>query len=389
MSTSDSLIEFVSGRHDPLRVWLGPAATETAEQVLQEELGPEADILTVPDHSVPILGPAVLVLSAADLGGPHRAELLELARQARPGRSIVLGGSRSRDTLMDAINTWRAFRLVPDQTPPGAIVEAVRGAHNACALELSVQRCARLLYQNCRQLSSTLEELRATQERLLHAERLATVGRVVGTLMVYAQDQLTRMEVFKAAQSHLKFQGPLSERLECALEGTNSFTTLLNDMLALSENRSMQTELRNELLDSVVESSTRLFRHDPLGRSRFIQTACHSSATVGIDRYRISHVLLNLLRNAAQATQEGDRIEVRTSREAHAALIEVEDAGVGMNDETLARIFTPFFTTKGTSGMGLGLRLAKATVERQGGTLDCTSTPGKGTCFRIRFPLAG
>jgi signal transduction histidine kinase len=389
MSTADSLLEFVSSRHDPLRVWLGPVASESAEQLLQEQLGPAAEIRIVPDTSRPLLGPAILVLSAADLEGPLRHALLELARQARPGRPIVLGGSASRETLMDAINIWRAFRLVPEQTPQGAIVEAVRGAHEAYALELSVQRCARLLHQNCRQLSGALEELRATQERLLHAERLATVGRVVGTLMLHARDQLARMELFKAAQSHLKAKGALGERLDCALEGTRSFTTLLNDMLALSENRSMQTELHNELLDAVVESSTRLFRHDPLGRSRSIETACRSSATVGIDRYRISHVLLNLLRNAAQATQEGDRIEVRTSREPHAALIEVEDAGVGMNEEILAQIFTPFFTTKGKSGMGLGLRLAKATVERQGGTLDCTSTPGKGTCFRIRFPIAG
>jgi signal transduction histidine kinase len=53
------------------------------------------------------------------------------------------------------------------------------------------------------------------------------------------------------------------------------------------------------------------------------------------------------------------------------------------------RIFSPFFTTKGQGGMGLGLRMSRAAVERQGGSLECTSQLGRGSRFRIRLPSAG
>jgi len=59
-----------------------------------------------------------------------------------------------------------------------------------------------------------------------------------------------------------------------------------------------------------------------------------------------------------------------------------------MDPRTLEQIYTPFFSTKGINGAGLGLRLSKSAVERHGGKLQCISTPGEGTCFRIRIPLA-
>jgi signal transduction histidine kinase len=105
------------------------------------------------------------------------------------------------------------------------------------------------------------------------------------------------------------------------------------------------------------------------------------------DRNRLRHALLNLLRNAAQATTPTDCLRVRTRREGTVARIEVEDTGEGMAPETMNRIFTPFFTTKGTSGMGLGLRLALATIEAHGGALDFTSVLGQGSVFRVSLPV--
>jgi len=100
-------------------------------------------------------------------------------------------------------------------------------------------------------------------------------------------------------------------------------------------------------------------------------------------------VLLNLMRNAAQATRDGDAIIVRTLRDDDICFVEVEDFGTGMSEEVRTRIFSPFFTTKGQAGMGLGLRMSRAAVERQGGSLECTSQLGRGSRFRIRLPSAG
>ena len=69
--------------------------------------------------------------------------------------------------------------------------------------------------------------------------------------------------------------------------------------------------------------------------------------------------------------------------------IEIADDGPGIPKEQLSRIFTPFFTTKEVGkGMGLGLTITRQVIKQHGGTLDVDSTPGQGTTFTIRLPLA-
>ena len=67
--------------------------------------------------------------------------------------------------------------------------------------------------------------------------------------------------------------------------------------------------------------------------------------------------------------------------------VTIEDAGCGMSEETLARIFRPFFTTK-ASGMGVGLAICRSIVELHGGSLEARSVEGTGSTFRVRIPFA-
>jgi PAS domain S-box-containing protein len=114
---------------------------------------------------------------------------------------------------------------------------------------------------------------------------------------------------------------------------------------------------------------------------------------VHCDKTEIEQVILNLLKNAAQAMAEDSTptptILLRTRSESHYILIEVVDNGPGMDEKTLKRIFEPFFTTKEVgAGTGLGLSVSYFIVtEQHRGRLSVTSKPGKGTCFSIRLPL--
>ncbi len=71
-------------------------------------------------------------------------------------------------------------------------------------------------------------------------------------------------------------------------------------------------------------------------------------------------------------------------------LIEIADTGVGIAPENLGRIFQPFYSRRadGALGTGLGLSIVHSTVNRYHGHIEVDSTPGRGTCFRIRLPLA-
>jgi len=109
----------------------------------------------------------------------------------------------------------------------------------------------------------------------------------------------------------------------------------------------------------------------------------------------LNQVFLNLIVNAAQAIEEQvagserrGQIHVSTRLEREEVLIAVSDDGPGIPVALQERVYEPFFTTKPVGkGTGQGLALARATVERHAGTLECTSTPGEGTTFTVRLPV--
>ncbi len=369
----------------PFNVWVGPVARTRCERLLRERLK-EAKIQHLLTSNVELCGPATLVLHADDLVGPQRVELKHLANMALPGRPIVLGNGRGKDTLLDAINSWRAVHYIAPESLELTLADGILEAQRSLCLELNVVRRAEQLSEECRHLRSVTDELRLTQQRLIHAERLATVGRIVGTVLGRMREQFDYLEDLKRAQRDIPPVGNLGDIFEAAVAGVDSFGALLEDMLALSENREAKVEHQSVALDELAARAFRLFRHDQLARRRSLEIRCESNATLRIDPCRVIHVILNLLRNAAQATSANERISLRTWSDGAYGVVEVKDAGQGMDQETLARIFTPFFTTKGKDGMGLGLRLAKAAVEAYGGTITCTSSPGQGAQFQIRLP---
>jgi two-component system NtrC family sensor kinase len=105
------------------------------------------------------------------------------------------------------------------------------------------------------------------------------------------------------------------------------------------------------------------------------------------DEAQLRQALLNLLRNAREATPNGGPIDVRVAATGMSVVVEVADRGGGIPEEIRARVFDPFFSTKG-EGTGLGLAITRHIVEAHGGTVTCEPRAGGGTLFRIALPLA-
>ena len=101
----------------------------------------------------------------------------------------------------------------------------------------------------------------------------------------------------------------------------------------------------------------------------------------------LQQAITNLTQNAVDAVDKGGHVWIRTRPEARVCGSRSRMTGRVL--ETLARIFTPFFTTKAVGkGMGLGLTITRQVIKQHGGTLEVDSTPGQGTTFTIRIPLA-
>jgi signal transduction histidine kinase len=105
------------------------------------------------------------------------------------------------------------------------------------------------------------------------------------------------------------------------------------------------------------------------------------------DAERLRRAMFNLVNNAVQAMPEGGILTVRAERDRAMFELVVGDTGVGIEDQNLEQLFTPFFTTK-DKGTGLGMPFAKKIVESHGGTIRVDSRLGKGTTVTIRLPIA-
>ncbi len=102
----------------------------------------------------------------------------------------------------------------------------------------------------------------------------------------------------------------------------------------------------------------------------------------------VREAVLNLVSNALDAMPKGGALRIRVRAASGEALLEVEDSGIGMSEEVREQAFDPFFSTKGTAGSGLGLSEVYGIMRRHRGMAELSSSPGRGTTVRLRFPLA-
>jgi signal transduction histidine kinase len=107
------------------------------------------------------------------------------------------------------------------------------------------------------------------------------------------------------------------------------------------------------------------------------------------DRDRFASIIGHLIRNAQDATPDDGRIIVRLFRRSDSAIVEVQDTGTGMDKEFIRdRLFRPFDSTKGKSGMGIGVYESRDYIHKLGGDIEVISRVGEGTTFRVRLPIS-
>ncbi len=107
------------------------------------------------------------------------------------------------------------------------------------------------------------------------------------------------------------------------------------------------------------------------------------------DRDRFAAIIGHLIRNAQDATPDDGRIIVRLFRRSDSAIVEVQDTGTGMDKEFIKeRLFRPFDSTKGKSGMGIGVYESRDYIHKLGGDIEVISRVGQGTTFRVRLPIS-
>jgi len=294
---------------------------------------------------------------------------------------------------------------------------------NALALE-QLQDLTRSLEQRVeertRELAQALTELQETQSKMVHQEKMASIGQLVAgvaheinnplnfikgnlhLLREYAEGLCGAIDAYEKVVEHdaaalvprleeIRKQydvdyvtDDLESLLASCNEGVERTTTIVKDLRAFSRiDGGVPTE---------VDLTERLETTLNLLRSRLtdvrVERDFEGTGRIECLEGQLDQVFMNLIVNAADAVEPDGRITIRSRALGEDRIVvEVEDDGCGIELETQGRVFEPFFTTKEVGkGTGLGLAISYGVVTRHGGHITIQSAPGEGTCFSVELP---
>jgi two-component system NtrC family sensor kinase len=242
-------------------------------------------------------------------------------------------------------------------------------------------------------------QLKAAHQKLMQTDRLASLGQLSASVAHEINNPISGvLNLGMLMQRILKDDGIPRERipefrkyLAQLVNETARVGRIVSDLLAFSRRSKPQRAPAD--LNRIVRSTVSLVSHRlKLSNVEAELDLREDLPPVFCDSSQMQQVVLNLLMNGAEATQGrgAGRVSVRTRLAAGGGGVElqVRDNGEGIPQENLAKIFTPFFTTKPEGkGVGLGLAVVYGIVEAHGGEVEVDSPPGGGATFTVRLPL--
>lgn len=234
---------------------------------------------------------------------------------------------------------------------------------------------------------SDVTEMRHMEERLIQSGKLEVAGQIAAGVAHEIRNPLTTIKAFfqlfskkeNCSETKTKYYDLINQEL-------GRINDILDDFLSLAK-PSLTTEKVevdvNKVLDNI------LLLMDPqviLNKIKILRTY-NNIPNIHIDVKRLKQVFINLIKNSIEAMPYGGVLEIRTifDEEEQILTIEFADTGHGMDEQTLEKLGTPFFTTK-ENGIGLGTMTSYRIIEEMGGSLTIKSEVGMGSTFVVQIP---
>jgi signal transduction histidine kinase len=266
----------------------------------------------------------------------------------------------------------------------GAEIELLTGLVGQTAVALKNAR----LYEDLR---NQMDALQRTQQQLIQSAKLAAIGELAASVAHEINNPLTViLGNSELLMNELQGNDRAQQRLVQMETEAMRAGKITRDLLDFARRREPKREplaLHDLVRRSVDLLGTRLGKGGIEVETRLDP---EEPSILG-DGDQLTQVFINLIANSVDAMSDSGTLSIRTEvrRDRGTVVITVADTGRGMAPDQLARIFEPFYTTKGDGrGTGLGLSVSLGIIKNHGGTLEAASEPGKGTMMFITLPLA-
>lgn len=240
------------------------------------------------------------------------------------------------------------------------------------------------------------DELKSIHAQILQIEKMASLGKLSATVAHELNNPLEAILTYakliarriRRIESTTALDRQTLEDIEIIARETDRCGNIVKNLLLFS--RKQVGEFNVAQVKQIVERATQLVQHHLTISNVQLQAGFQSETIMLVcDENQIQQALVALLVNAVEAMPEGGTIHlvVAQAQPDGEVTITVSDTGAGILPEDIPHIFEPFFSTKKeVKGVGLGLSVVYGIVERHGGKIAVTSTPGKGTTFTLTFP---
>ncbi len=352
------------------------------------------EVVMVIQRAVPAFGAAqglgAMYLLVGSLGGLVLAFAVLTRLLVNPIRHLVAATERvTSGDLTTRVRIRGAGELADLSEHFNRMVEAVAKQRTTLAAFATEQQQANTtLTQVNADLQRAQEHLKSTQESLIRAERLASIGQLATGIAHEIGNPLASLlaylDLLRDPESTPEENADLLSR---AADAAARIQRIIRELLDYSRPKLGDLEPLDPL--PAVRQALRLV--EPQKRMRGIRITTQIPDFLGvarIDEGKLSQIIVNLLLNAADALQNQGEMIVSATASDTEMVICVRDSGPGIPPDILPHIFQPFFTTKPPGqGTGLGLAVCDQIAHQFGGRLSVESLPGEGAAFSLHLPL--
>jgi signal transduction histidine kinase len=346
----DNLVVFEAAFEDDFKIWSAGSGQE-ALKILEERAIP----VVVSDQRMPAM---------------TGVELFAIMRRKYPHiQRIILTGYTDPEGMIDAINQGQVFHFVKKPWERPFLLSILIRAFQAHDLSVA---------------NSSLTD------QLVLSERLALLGQATARLAHEMGNHLCLLPLVEYIEDNCQNDEEIVKLARLTRDSVQRLTEMVHEVKAFTQFQQQEFAKQFLPLSETVHELVSFLRFDNSVPFRQILIATKSDPVVLGHKVKLQQVLLNLIKNAGHAIREkaDGKIVLTVSSDGEEAVVQVADNGCGMPPEVQAKIWEPFFTTKGKEGTGLGLDISRKLIVAHGGTISFTSAVGEGTTFEIRLPIA-
>lgn len=228
-----------------------------------------------------------------------------------------------------------------------------------------------------------ITELKHLKLELTRLDQLNLVGKMAATIGHEVRNPMTTVRGFLQFLAGKEAYINLKEYFDLMIEELDRANSIINDFLSLAKNKEVKLETQN--LNTIIKAIAPLLQSNAIIANKALHLDLNTIPDLSLDSQEIRQLILNMVHNSLEAMPPHTHITIKSFMENDQVVLAIQDEGTGIPPEYIAKLGTPFFTTKET-GTGLGLAVCYSIAARHKATIEI-DTGSHGTTFFIKFNL--